>query len=302
MIAFIIRGATLKPNPTHVKKYRLSLTIWNGYSDSWICIWRYAFCRSSKARLTPCSHHSLIFSAHTFAFAWRYPHFGLLYSMIALCNWSSALFLVHFHFMVQAFTLWSKVAQKSGSSIMRATHVSCFLLSCISPVNLIPIPPRACIASILISKSYQMHYQYVNLSTIPFLCTDWNYSDITACLGHAFNCPHLHMSSAPGPTPIHSDYWAGISHINDRWTLHTIHLYADHGQNYIYWMKGGKGSDDALPSDWFAQTVSCYMAWFIKSETIYVALLKSVILFYLSVAFIAPHLGNWDFAHFIMSV
>ena len=68
-------GDTLRPNPTCIKQYLppFTMTIWYGHCNSWICIWRHAFHRSSKATLTPCCH-SLIFLVHTSVFAvmWHY--------------------------------------------------------------------------------------------------------------------------------------------------------------------------------------------------------------------------------------
>ena len=70
-ITFIIRGATLRPNPRHVRQYLLSLTmtVWKGHSVSWTRIWRYAFCKSSKAKLAFCCRYSFIRSSHTPALA-----------------------------------------------------------------------------------------------------------------------------------------------------------------------------------------------------------------------------------------
>ena len=58
MIIFIIRGATLRPNLNCI--FPLMMTVWNGCSISWICIWRYAFRNSCSAMLAPCCHYSLI--------------------------------------------------------------------------------------------------------------------------------------------------------------------------------------------------------------------------------------------------
>ena len=55
IIAFMMRGATFRPNPKSVKQYLFPSTfmVWNGDSDLWTHTWRYTHLRFSKDTLEP---------------------------------------------------------------------------------------------------------------------------------------------------------------------------------------------------------------------------------------------------------
>ena len=71
MIAFMISGATFRPNPKHVRHYLYLSTfmVWNGHNDSWTLTWRYALLRSSKDSLEPFCHHARSLAVQTSALA-----------------------------------------------------------------------------------------------------------------------------------------------------------------------------------------------------------------------------------------
>ena len=71
IIAFMMRGATFRPNPKRVRQYLFpsTFTVWNGHNDSWTRTWRYTLPRSSKDMLEPFCRHLCGLATETSALA-----------------------------------------------------------------------------------------------------------------------------------------------------------------------------------------------------------------------------------------